>query len=158
MNIGMDCSLPARVLKFLLLRAGIEQNPGPFACSVCYNSISENFISFECQTCKNWCHHRCSGLSTYQEWSRSFIGPCCKGQSSSISALQQCNGLEDNENAVTANRIKLKRYKIRGKFSEILPKTFPCDKNSRFYQFNLLLRVSGLCFKLQTVDIYNLDI
>ncbi|WP_333764851.1 reverse transcriptase domain-containing protein [Streptomyces sp. IBSBF 2390] len=76
----MESSLPAGLLQTLLIRAGVEQNPGPtiWLCSVCGTRINKNIISVQCNRCQEWCHQkRCSGLANHRQWSPNFIAPCC---------------------------------------------------------------------------------
>lgn len=72
---------PANLLRILLLRAGIESNPGPntiYTCSVCSDRLNRNCTSVRCTQCQGWCHmRRCSGLSHTGQWSPSYIAPCC---------------------------------------------------------------------------------
>ena len=60
------------LINILLLRAGIESNPGPVTdpCSVCGKRVAGGFVSFRCTSCELWCHRRCSDLNTVQEYHR----------------------------------------------------------------------------------------
>ena len=70
---------PECLLRILLVRAGIETNPGPWFCSVCRNRIHHRSVSVRCNGCMEWVHFRnCSGLNRIQEYSdRDYIASCC---------------------------------------------------------------------------------
>ncbi|ESN96731.1 hypothetical protein HELRODRAFT_189348 [Helobdella robusta] len=57
-------TIPASLLRCLLLRAGIESNPGPpkiWICPICNMKINKTQYSARCRSCCNWCHlHDCS--------------------------------------------------------------------------------------------------
>lgn len=104
----MELLLPAKLLLILLLRAGIESNPGPtvWHCTICRDIIKRFQTSVKCNTCGEWCHLKCSGLTSHRQWNDRFIGSCCQpsaicpqtvnitNKTSSLSILQfNCNGL-----------------------------------------------------------------
>ena len=73
-------SIPACLLQKLLLMAGIEKNPGPrsWFCTICQRLLRRGVYSVRCNSCNNWCHLTpCSGLVRSDQWSLSFIAPCC---------------------------------------------------------------------------------
>ncbi|ESN91258.1 hypothetical protein HELRODRAFT_182117 [Helobdella robusta] len=57
-------TIPASLLRCLLLRAGIESNPGPpkiWICPICNMKINKTQYSARCRSCCNWCYlHDCS--------------------------------------------------------------------------------------------------
>ena len=63
-------AMPALLILFLLLMAGIEPNLGPsFPCTVC--SCGTGAGSIQCSYCNNWVHFkRCSGLSRMKDYQR----------------------------------------------------------------------------------------
>ena len=90
--------MPAGLVNLLLLRAGIERNPGPathssqseksrqgWVCSVCNLSIRANSTCVKCNACQNWCHWRpktsklvnCSNLTTTKKWNNNFKCSTC---------------------------------------------------------------------------------
>ena len=82
--------MPATLVKILLLRAGIEPNPGPpgptFICPVCQKPINDKKQqSIQCNNCQKWCHRRtnkntnCSQLPKDKKWSPNYICPVCRG-------------------------------------------------------------------------------
>ena len=73
--------LPASLLRLLLIRAGIEQNPGPWNCNICQKRL--NPTSVQCSTCNNWLHIKCSGLDNSRQRSKktTWTGPCCTNNS-----------------------------------------------------------------------------
>ena len=75
-----DEVFPASLIKLLLIRAGIETNPGPkWTCSTCFKQIFGNQTSVQCSDCKNWIHFKCSGLKKVADRKRcpSWKGVCC---------------------------------------------------------------------------------
>ena len=69
---------PACLIWLLLIRAGIEQNPGPiWTCPICTKRIIS--VCVECSFCKNWLHVKCSGFKTSKERQKlkHWTGPCC---------------------------------------------------------------------------------
>ena len=96
-----DQRLPAGLVSILLIRAGIEANPGPqprphpaegggrqdwvFNCSVCSAKLTGRVCSVQCNKCKQWCHWRpaaskyanCSKLKNTKLWNLNFICPAC---------------------------------------------------------------------------------
>ena len=72
--------MPADLLRSLLLRAGIESNPGPqrwWPCTVCHKNAPNSCI--ECSTCKNWVHLRCSGIKKANyNWGHWTCPPCSR--------------------------------------------------------------------------------
>ena len=87
--LASDQILPAGLVIILLIRAGIEQNPGPipgrgWICKVCCETINDKFQqSVFCYSCNNWCHFRtkknnnCSQLRTRKAHSLSYKCPIC---------------------------------------------------------------------------------
>ena len=73
--------MPASLLRLLLIRAGIEQNPGPWNCNICQKRL--NPTSVQCSTCNNWLHIKCSGLDNSRQRSKktTWTGPCCTNNS-----------------------------------------------------------------------------
>ena len=91
--------MPACLVRLLLIRAGIETNPGPttrphhphgegrqgWICCVCNLPIRSNSTSVLCHYCKNWCHWRskssknqnCSNLKTVKDYNDNFSCPSC---------------------------------------------------------------------------------
>ena len=71
--------MPACLVRILLLRAGIESNPGPitYYCSVCSLILHP---SVQCRKCSEWVHFRkvnnCSRLIKKKEWP-TYICPTC---------------------------------------------------------------------------------
>ncbi|ESO02814.1 hypothetical protein HELRODRAFT_174237 [Helobdella robusta] len=49
---------PAGLLRMLLLRAGIESNPGPkiWICEICNKRVNKTHYSVRCRTCCKWTH------------------------------------------------------------------------------------------------------
>ena len=74
-----DQPVPACLVRILLLRAGIESNPGPitYYCSVCSLILHP---SVQCRKCSEWVHFRkvnnCSRLIKKKEWP-TYICPTC---------------------------------------------------------------------------------
>ena len=77
-------AMSAGLLRVLLLRAGIESNPGPatniWPCSSCGNNITRKQGSLSCNKCSGWIHLKCSGIKQAQ-WTTNYIGPCCSNGS-----------------------------------------------------------------------------
>ena len=81
--------MPACLVQLLLLKSGIESNPGPlpglkYPCSVCKIDITKRNTSVLCSKCKNWCHfHRtiksknCSLLKSTEDYDRGYTCPTC---------------------------------------------------------------------------------
>ena len=76
-----DQLLPANLVKILLLRAGIESNPGPnpseeYLCNICQLVINDKRSkSVKCNNCQKWIHQsypNCSGLKNLKSWSRNY--------------------------------------------------------------------------------------
>lgn len=85
------------VLQSLLIRAGIEQNPGPvrkqwpagkWICSICKADILRP-PCVQCNSCKQWIHLNCSTLSRISEHNRSFTGSCCNRNPAAPPVAQQ---------------------------------------------------------------------
>ena len=81
--LGMEHLLPAQVLRILLLRAGIEPNPGPKNCWICAICQRERFDKSKrgkgwvlCSKCGNWVHSNCAGINV-RDWHSAYIAPCC---------------------------------------------------------------------------------
>ena len=70
-------SYPAGLIRLLLIRAGIEQNPGPWYCPICNKATTPT--SVECSKCHKWLHIKCSGFKTSKDRLKYKIwhGPCC---------------------------------------------------------------------------------
>lgn len=76
----MERHYPAGLLQILLIRAGVETNPGPrtWYCSVCKRILEKNKISVRCNTCNGWSHLKpCSGLQSHNQWNANFSSQCC---------------------------------------------------------------------------------
>ena len=91
--------MSADLVLILLLRAGIEPNPGPttrplrrggggqgsWICCVCSSPMAKNTPSVKCNTCNQWCHWRksssklpnCSNLKSTKEYSQNFVCKTC---------------------------------------------------------------------------------
>ena len=71
---------PACLIRQLLIRAGIEQNPGPdpWPCILCNRWLTST--SVQCTKCKGWLHIKCSTLPSAKHRSKhnNWIGPCCR--------------------------------------------------------------------------------
>ncbi|XP_065363210.1 uncharacterized protein LOC135956600 [Calliphora vicina] len=79
--------LLALLLRILLVRAGVEVNPGPWFCTVCQNLLHHMSTQLRCNSCLGWCHLRnCSGLNHEREWSENYVAPFCQRGSSSASS------------------------------------------------------------------------
>ena len=79
--------MPAGLVKILLLRAGIEQNPGPktiYICPVCQVKLWHNSTSVQCNKCLQWVHCRrlnnCSELKNTKEHDASYTCSSCKNK------------------------------------------------------------------------------
>ena len=60
--------VPLKLIRALLLRSGIEQNPGPrYPCIFCDQNC--NHGSLQCSGCKLWAHLRCAEI-THREATR----------------------------------------------------------------------------------------
>ena len=74
--------MPACLVKQLLIRAGIESNPGPYICPVCAVRLHANTTSVKCNKCNEWVHLRqknnCSDLKSRKNYSPNFICRSCK--------------------------------------------------------------------------------
>ena len=82
----MDQHIPACLVRILLIRAGIESNPGPtpkavFHCAVCQLVINDRKSrSVKCHYCQNWIHQskpNCSNLKYLKQWSPHYKCPAC---------------------------------------------------------------------------------
>ena len=68
--------LSLKHIYLLLLRAGIEQNPGPPTtsikdpCAVCGRRVAGGWLAFRCCACSLWCHRRCAGINTEADYLR----------------------------------------------------------------------------------------
>ena len=71
--------ISARLLSILLIRAGVETNPGPevWICSVCNQRIGSNAKSVQCNCCLEWVHFRCSGLRRQGQHSLAYVAAGC---------------------------------------------------------------------------------
>ena len=87
--------MPACLVRMLLLKSGIESNPGPpgprryrmttiYECSVCKSIINDKREqSVLCSKCKNWCHYNsqanknCSKLKSIKDYDRGYSCPTC---------------------------------------------------------------------------------
>ena len=84
----------AQLIRILLLRAGIEQNPGPtpWFCGGCTSRIYRYHQSVECVQCLAWLHFRktrnnCSGLPVLtNRTARGYVCPTCRGPQTSTAA------------------------------------------------------------------------
>ena len=76
-------TMPASLIKILLIRAGIESNPGPitYSCPVCKSNLSRNATSVQCNRCQEWVHFRksnnCSELPSLKTYNKNYICPAC---------------------------------------------------------------------------------
>ena len=75
-----DQPLSAALVRLLLLRAGVEPNPGPlrWPCTSCGKSAM--YDSVECSRCRNWVHREttCSNLVNLADYTpASYICPSC---------------------------------------------------------------------------------
>ena len=72
--------LPATLIRLLLIRAGVEQNPGPWFCNICTKRLSSYAV--QCDCCSNWIHVKCSNLKSIKERQKfkTWHGPCCSRQ------------------------------------------------------------------------------
>ena len=76
---------PASLLKLLLIRAGVETNPGPtllptWICAHCDNKINDKIQpSARCSGCNRWLHIKCTTLKNVNERRKTptWKGPCC---------------------------------------------------------------------------------
>jgi hypothetical protein len=77
--------MPAGLVKLLLLKAGIEPNPGPiYICPVCNVELRRNSRSVQCCKCLEWIHFRsqnnCSNLksTTKKDYDKNtYVCPSC---------------------------------------------------------------------------------
>ena len=76
---------PAGLSNLLLLRAGVERNPGPprWPCTVCTRSAE--FGSLECSSCLRWTHFKCCGTGPSDYHRQTFKCPPCSSASSASS-------------------------------------------------------------------------
>jgi hypothetical protein len=80
--LGGEQSLPACLLRLLLLRAGVESNPGPrprlppLRCLPCGGPVTRRDHFVWCHVC-GFVHLRCSGLGTDAGWHPNFSCPVC---------------------------------------------------------------------------------
>ena len=76
-----DQTMPAGLIQMLLIRAGIESNPGPYICPVCNVKLHSNTTSVQCNFCSQWVHHRkqnnCSELRTTKDYNQSYKCRAC---------------------------------------------------------------------------------
>ena len=99
------------MLRLLLIRAGIEQNPGPqiWLCKLCNKKLATT--SVQCTSCLNWLHVKCSGLKSSKERLKikKWTGPCCPPSvpGPDPPLPQQQHGFTDNE-------FKVLQYNING--------------------------------------------
>uniref|UniRef100_A0A8D8X0Y9 Endonuclease/exonuclease/phosphatase domain-containing protein n=1 Tax=Cacopsylla melanoneura TaxID=428564 RepID=A0A8D8X0Y9_9HEMI len=146
----MEQHYPAGLLQILLIRAGIESNPGPrtWYCSVCKDILRRNQTSVKCNNCEEWCHLRpCSGLQSHKQWNSSYTSQCCTNMISRsptvnnsipIPDLNQlplgilqfnCNGLRDKIHDIvhfmTNNNIKIAAIQ-ESKLNQRIDLTIPC--------------------------------
>ena len=84
--LGMEHLLPAGLLQILLIRAGIEPNPGPrnvWICAVCqrerFDKTKRGKGWVPCAKCGCWVHANCAGINP-KDWQAAFIAPCCRAQ------------------------------------------------------------------------------
>ena len=74
--------MPACLVKQLLIRAGIETNPGPYICPVCAVRLHPNTRSVKCNKCKDWVHwkksNNCSDIINAKEYDSSYTCRSCK--------------------------------------------------------------------------------
>ncbi|XP_059220579.1 uncharacterized protein LOC131995697 [Stomoxys calcitrans] len=81
----MGRHIPECLLRTLLVRAGIEKNPGPWFCSVFQNRLHHRSVSVRRNRCMEWVHFRsCSGLTSLREYSHTgYVARCCANIASS---------------------------------------------------------------------------
>ena len=76
--------MSAGLVRILLLRAGIEQNPGPdYICPVCNVKLKKNSSSVKCSSCNEWVHFRklnnCSSLTSIKKYDyNTYVCTTCK--------------------------------------------------------------------------------
>ena len=63
------CASKNHTLLILLLAGDIESNPGPrtpkYPCKVCSKAVKNNDMAVCCDSCDQWLHNRCSGVSDH---------------------------------------------------------------------------------------------
>ena len=69
--------MPAGLVQILLLKAGIEPNPGPgkiYICTVCHVKLKTNAKAVQCSRCNEWVHFRklnnCSNLKSTKDYDK----------------------------------------------------------------------------------------
>lgn len=109
---------PAIILRTLLLRAGIEPNPGPdvkkppkWPCPVCRKDASR--ASLQCSRCRNWVHFSpCSKLSSWDDFCRlTFLCQQCSPdlQQPSMIVKEHLTILQINVNGLRSKVSELTR-------------------------------------------------
>ena len=104
----MGQTYPAGLVQMLLIRAGIETNPGPtpgikYTCCVCFMNLSNNSKSVLCQKCKNWCHFRkdkatnCSQLKSINQYTLDYACSTCANQPKPLPNQPKPNQLKPNQ-------------------------------------------------------------
>ena len=135
-------SYPAGLIRLLLIRAGIEQNPGPWYCPICNKATTPT--SVECSKCHEWLHIKCSGFKTSKDRLKYKIwhGPCCNSSTNPPAAStppppppptnppspppQQFQP-QDEENS---DNLRLLQYNINGTASKLDELLHYLDKNN----------------------------
>ena len=62
----------AEVIRTLLIRAGVEKNPGPLKCHCCSKTLgrsTKNAPTIWCQVC-GWVHFKCNGLNSPADYEK----------------------------------------------------------------------------------------
>lgn len=125
---SVEYSLPATILRTLLIRAGIETNPGPktrlnnrlnnkWPCGICSKDATRS--SVKCSGCKLWIHYRpCSRLLKWEDYSQyAYRCPKCSSPDTPLPRLKNSISiLQWNANGLRSKLSELamicKRYDI----------------------------------------------
>lgn len=91
----------AIIIRTLLLKSGIEPNPGPtHLCGVCAKTINKTG-SVLCQKCSYWIHTRCSNLTDINDYTANYSCPKCSNTNSTQSPNTQYSTTPQNLTVVT---------------------------------------------------------
>ncbi|XP_059220243.1 uncharacterized protein LOC131995533 [Stomoxys calcitrans] len=121
----------------LLVRAGIEKNPGPWFCSVCQNRLHHRSVSVRCNRCLEWVHFRsCSGLTSLREYSHTgYVARCCANIASSGSqASPSSPSASSSSDYVTPPTSPVRQFMQRQHPSPTIAR--PVSGNVSFLQLN----------------------
>ena len=68
----LNVSSIAEVIRTLLIRAGVEKNPGPLKCHCCSKTLgsTKKAPTIWCHVC-GWVHFKCSGLNSAADYEKS---------------------------------------------------------------------------------------